>query len=183
MKVGFLATRVSVAAAATIALLIPVTASANTVNFGISVTKKATASIALSTGTFTWANITDDSNTALGADNNPASANVTGTLITTYSSGSGSINVSAPADITGTKGGTLPMSAIKIKCTDAGNTGETLTTTATALTASSSTTCGSYASGYNTPISFELLMYVDDTAFPADTYSSAAGFGLVASAT
>ena len=161
-----------------------VPAFANTVTFGISVTKNATASISLSTATFTWANITDSSNTSLGADNNPASANVTGTMLTTYSSGSGQINVSSPANITGTKGGTLPINALQIQCTGSAVAGQTYNAaSATALTASASTACSSYASGYYTPVSFKLLMFVDDSRFPADTYSSASGFSLVASAT
>lgn len=159
-------------------------AAANTVNFGVSITKKATASISLSTATFTWANITDSTQTSLGADNNPASANVTGTILTTFSSGSGQINVGAPANITGTSGGTLPISALQIQCTGAAQTGQTFNAaSATALTASANTLCASYASGYYTPISFKLLMFVDDSKFPADTYSSASGFSLIASAT
>ena len=159
-------------------------AAANTVNFGISVTKNATANISLSTATFTWANITDSSNTSLGADNNPASANVTGTILTKYSTGSGQINVGAPANITGTAGGTLPINALQIQCTGTAQTGQTFNAaSATALTASANTLCASYAAGYYTPISFKLLMFVDDSRFPADTYSSASGFSLIASAT
>jgi hypothetical protein len=157
---------------------------ANTVTFGISVTKNATASLSLSTATFTWANIIDSTNTSLAADNNPASANVTGTMLTTYSSGSGQITVASPANITGTNGGTLPINALQISCTGSAQTGQTFNaSTPTALTASGSTTCASYASGYYTPISFKLQMFIDDTRFPADTYSSASGFSLVASAT
>ena len=159
-------------------------AQANTATFGISITKKPTANITLSTATFTWANITDSSNTSLAADNNPASANVTGTLITTYSSGSGQLNVSAPANITGTAGGTLPINALQITCSGSAVAGQTFNaSSATALTASANTLCASYASGYNTPLSVKLSMFVDDTRFPVDTYTSAAGFGLVASAT
>jgi len=159
-------------------------ATANTVNFGVSITKHATASISLSTATFTWANITDSTQTSLGADNNPASANVTGTILTTYSSGSGQINVGSPANITGTSGGTLPISALQVQCTGTAQTGQTFNaSSATALTASANTLCASYASGFYTPISFKLLMFVDDSKFPADTYSSASGFSLIASAT
>ena len=111
-------------------------AQANTATFGISITKKPTANITLSTATFTWANITDSSNTSLAADNNPASANVTGTLITTYSSGSGQLNVSAPANITGTAGGTLPINALQITCSGSAVAGQTFNaSSATALTA------------------------------------------------
>ncbi|HKU68118.1 MAG TPA: hypothetical protein VJP85_10105 [Candidatus Baltobacteraceae bacterium] len=157
---------------------------ANTVTFGISVTKNATASLSLSTATFTWANIVDSTNTSLAADNNPASANVTGTMLTTYTSGSGQIVVASPANITGTSGGTLPINALQIECTGSAQTGQTFNaSTPTALTASASTTCASYAAGYYTPISFRLLMFVDDSRFPADKYSSASGFSLVASAT
>jgi len=159
-------------------------AAANTVNFGISVTKHATANISLSTATFTWANITDGTQTSLAADNNPASANVTGTILTTYSSGSGQINVGAPANITGTSGGTLPINALQVQCTGSAQTGQTFNAaSATALTASANTLCASYASGYETPLSFKLLMFVDDSRFPADSYSSASGFSLIASAT
>jgi len=158
--------------------------SANTVNFGVSITKKSTASISLSTSTFTWANITDSSTTSLAADNNSASANVTGSVLTTYSSGSGQISVTSPANIVGTGGGTLPINALQIQCTGTAQTGQTFNAaSATALTASASTTCASYAAGYYTPISFKLLMFVDDSRFPADTYTSASGFALVASAT
>lgn len=159
-------------------------AAANTVNFGVSITKKPTASISLTTSTFTWANITDSASTSLAADNNPASANVTGTILTTFSSGSGQITVTSPANIVGTGGGTLPINALQIQCTGTAQTGQTFNASvATALTASASTACASYASGYYAPISFKLLMFVDDSRFPADTYTSASGFALVASAT
>ena len=163
---------------------IPLVASANTVNFGVSVKKKPTANISLSTSSFTWANITDSSNTSLPADNNPTVANVTGTLVTTFASGAGTINVSSPADILGTGGGTLPIAALQITCSGTAQTGQTFNAaTATALTASGNTLCASYASGFNKPLSFELSMFLDDTQFPVDTYTSVAGFGLVASAT
>lgn len=172
----------ALAIAACAGLAIP--AQANTVNFGISITKKPTASISLSTATFTWANITDSATTSLAADNNPASANITGTLITTYSSGAGQINISAPANIVGTNGGTLPITALQIQCTGTAQTGQTFNASSpTALTASGNTLCASYASGYNTPLSFKLNMFVDDSQFPVDTYTSSNGFGLVASAT
>lgn len=163
---------------------IPMVALANTVNFGISVKKKPTANISLSTATFTWANVTDDATTSLAADNNPTTANVTGTLVTTFSSGAGQINVSSPPDITGAGGGTLPIAALQITCTGTATTGQTFNANAaTPLTASSTTLCASYASGYNTKLGFELSMFLDDTQFPVDTYTSASGFGLVASAT
>lgn len=167
-----------------VALALPASAASNTVNFGISVTKKPTANISLSTATFTWANITDSATSSLAADNNPATANVTGTLITTHSTGSGQINVSSPADLTGSAGGTLPISALQIICAGGVIAGQTYNaSSATALTASANTLCASYASGFNTPVSFKLSMFLDDSKFPVDTYTSAAGFGLVASAT
>jgi hypothetical protein len=174
----------SIIAAAALFMAAAGPAFANTVTFGISITKNATASLSLSTSTFTWANITDSTNTSLAADNNPNSANVTGTMLTTYSSGSGQIVVASPANLTGTNGGTLPINALQIQCSGSAQTGQTFNAaTPTALTASASTTCASYAAGYYTPVSFKLLMFVDDSRFPADTYSSASGFSLVATAT
>lgn len=146
----------------------------------VTVTKNATANISLSGAAFTWSNVQDNTNQFLASDG--GNITVTGKLITKIGSGSGSIAIAAPPNITGTGGGTLPISALSITCAGAANGGQTFATAQTALVASSSTNCATYGANYNTAINFTLGMFLDDRTIPADSYPATA-FTVVATAT
>ena len=143
-------------------------------------TKNATANLSLSGTAFTWANVQDNTNQFLAADG--GNVTVTGTLITKIGTGSGSIAISSPANITGTGGGSLPISALSITCSGTAKTGQAFATAQTALAASSSTNCATYGANFNTPLNFTLGMFLDDRTIPADTYP-ATNFTVVATAT
>lgn len=146
----------------------------------VSVTKNATANLSLSGSTFTWANVQDNTTQFLAADG--GNITVSGTLITKVGSGSGSIAISSPANITGTGGATLPISALSITCSGTAQTGQAFATAHTALAASSSTNCATYGANYNTALNFTLGMFLDDRTLSADTYP-ATSFTVVATAT
>jgi len=146
----------------------------------ITVNKKASANLTLSGTAFTWANVQDNTNQFLASDG--SNITVTGTLITTIGTGSGSVAIASPANITGTGGSTLPINALSITCSGTARTGQTFATAQTALTASSNTNCATYAANYNTAINFTLGMFLDDRSISADTYP-ATNFTVVATAT
>jgi hypothetical protein len=146
----------------------------------VSVTKNATANISLSGTAFTWANVQDNTNQFLASDG--GNITVTGTLITKIATGAGSIAIAAPANITGSGGGSLPISALSMTCSGGAQTGQAFATAHTALTASSSTNCATFGANYETPLNFTLGMFLDDRTLPADTYP-ATNFTVVATAT
>ena len=168
---------VASACAATIA---PSFAASQSTTITVSVTKNATANISLSGTAFAWANVVDNTNQFLASDGGPVT--VTGTLITKIATGSGSIVIASPANITGSGGGTLPISDLSITCSGTTQTGQTFNTAHSALTASSSTNCASYGANYETALNFTLAMFLDDRTLAADTYP-ATNFTVVATAT
>lgn len=158
----------------------PAVAATQNTTVTVTVTKNATANISLSGSAFTWANVQDNTNQFLAADG--GNLTVTGTLITKIGTGSGSIAIASPANITGTGGGSLPISALAITCSGGVVSGESFATAHTALTASSSTNCATYGANFDTALNFTLGMFLDDRTIPADSYP-ATNFTVVATAT
>jgi len=146
----------------------------------VTVTKSASAAISLSGNAFTWGNIRTNTEQFLPSDN--GNITVTGTLITSFTAGSGSIAIVSPVDITGAGGGTLSIGRLAITCSGAVHTGETYATVDTALSASATTNCATYGANYNTPINFSLGMFLDDRTLAADVYPATA-FTVVGTAT
>jgi hypothetical protein len=116
----------------------------------------------------------------------PASGAITvsGTLITKF--GTGSIAILSPANITGTGGGTLPISDFSMTCSGTAQTGQTFAPAKTALAASTTTQCATYANGYNSNtfggLNFTINLFLDDRALDDDSFP-ATNFTIVASAT
>lgn len=175
----------SIAAAAALAVGLALTAAPSlavvqNTTLTVTVTKNATANLTLSGAAFTWAAVQDSTNQFLASDG--GNITVTGQLITKIGSGSGSIAIAAPANITGSGGGSLPISALSITCAGTAHGGQAFATAQTALVASSSTNCATYGANYNTAINFTLGMFLDDRTIAADSYP-ATSFTVVATAT
>jgi hypothetical protein len=169
-------------AAVTLASALPAMAVTQSKALTISITRPLAATVNISQNNFTWSSVTDFTNQFLPADSN---ANiVSGSIVSTGTSGSGSIAISAPASITGSNvANVIPISALSVTCSTSTGTGTAPTFAAphTALVASSSTNCATWSSGALATYSFTMAMFLDDRTFPADTYT-AAGFSVVATA-
>jgi len=142
------------------------------------------ASISLSSGTtpVSWTNA-GTTDTYLSPDNNDA-LTVTGTMQTTPLTGSGSIAISAPSSITGTRGAPLTVSDVSVTCSGSSLSGQTYVANKTPLVPGGSVTCATYAAGFvSLGVSVTVQFYLDDRAVPADTYlTSSTAFGIVATA-
>ncbi len=143
-------------------------------------TKNATANISLSGAAFTWGSVQDSTSQFLASDG--GNITVTGQLITKIGSGAGSIAIAAPANITGTGGGILPISALSMTCAGSAHAGQAFASAQTALVASANTNCATFGANYNTAINFTLGMFLDDRTISADSYP-ATSFTVVATAT
>lgn len=114
-----------------------------------------------------------------------ASIAVTGSLQTT-SSGSGQIAVSSPSNITGTHGGTLLIGYLTYNCTATGtgtNQGGSFASGFLQLIASAGATpCVTFPANQFSSLSFNMNLFLDARALPADSYSGS-GFQIVLSAT
>src|SRR5580693_7843032 len=88
-----------VSAALTLAATVPAMAVTQSKALTINITRPLAATVNLSQNNFTWSSVTDTSNQFLGADSN---ANIiSGSIVSTGTSGAGSIAISAPASILG----------------------------------------------------------------------------------
>lgn len=157
----------------------PLAASANSAPVTVSINRVASASISLSRSTFTWASLSDGTNQYMASD--AGNTTVTG-YIATSGSGSGSVVVSAPANITGTNANVLPISDLAITCAGGVLAGQTFASPNSAMTASASTNCATYAANFHNALNFTIGMFVDDRNLPVDNWTSA-GFAVVATAT
>lgn len=149
----------------------------------VSVTKPAGASISLSSNSFNWGSVTDASSANLASDDGPIT--VTGNIATTSTTGSGSVIVTAPANLTGSNNASniIPISALSMVCSGGGNSGTNATPTyAPQQALSASTSCASWGAGAIVNVNFSLAMFLDDRSIPVDTYTSS-GFAVVATAT
>lgn len=149
----------------------------------VSAARSVAATVNISQNNFTWAAVNDTTNQFLPSDSN---ANiVSGQIVTSGTTGSGTVGVLAPASIVGTNtANILPISALSITCSTSTGSGTTPTFAAvhTPLVASTTTVCATWGAGANAPAySFTLSMYLDDRTFVADRYTSAL-FAVVASA-
>jgi hypothetical protein len=172
----------AVCAALTLAATVPALAVTASKPLTINITRPLAATVNLSQANFTWASVTDTANQFLPADSN---ANiVSGSIVSTGTSGAGSIAISAPASITGSNPlNVIPISALSVTCSASTGTGSvpTFAGAHTALVASSSTNCATWGAGAIAAYSFTMGMFLDDRTFLADTYT-AAGFNVVATA-
>jgi hypothetical protein len=169
-------------AALTLAATLPAMAVTQSKALTINITRPIAATVNISQNNFTWAAVSDFTNQFLPADSN--SNTVSGSIVTTGTSGSGSIAISAPASILGSNvANIIPISALTMTCSTSTGTGTAPTFAAvhTALVASSSTNCATWSAGATSSYSFTLAMFLDDRTFVADTYTSA-GFAVVATA-
>jgi hypothetical protein len=171
-----------VSAALTLAATVPAMAVTQSKALTINITRPIAATVNISQNNFTWAAVNDSTNQFLGAD---ANANIiSGSIVSTGTSGAGSIAISAPASILGSNvANIIPISALSVTCSTSTGTGTapTFAGAHTALVASSSTNCATWSSGALATYSFTMAMFLDDRTFPADTYT-AAGFNVVATA-
>lgn len=110
---------------------------------------------------------------------------VTGSLQTT-STGTGQIAVSSPGNITGTHGGTLLIGYLTYNCTGNGsgnNQGGAFASGFLQLIASTTATpCVTFPSSQFSNLNFNINLFLDDRALPADNYTGS-GFQIVLSAT
>ena len=169
-------------AALTLSATVPALAVTQSKALTINITRPIAATVNLSQNNFTWASVTDSTNQFLGADSNADI--VSGSIVSTGTSGSGSIAIFAPASIVGSNvSNVIPISALSVTCSTSTGTGTAPTFAAahTALVASSSTNCATWTAGALATYSFTMAMFLDDRTFPADTYTSA-GFNVVATA-
>ena len=186
MKRTLLKTRISFPLVAAFVVLsfalnaVPALAVVQNTTITVSVTKQASAALTLSGNAFTWANVQADTDHFLASDG--GNIIVTGTLITSFGSGAGSIAIVSPVNITGAGGGTFPIGDLAITCAGTVQTGQTFATAQTALGPSATATCVTYASNYNTALNFTLGMFLDDRTLPADVYP-ATNFTVAATAT
>jgi hypothetical protein len=173
---------IAASAALILAATVPAMAVTQSNALTINITRPISATVNLSQNNFTWSSVTDNTNQFLGADSN---ANiVSGSIVSTGTSGAGSIAISAPASILGSNvANIIPISALSVTCsTSTGTgTGEGVFGAHTPPLASSSTSCATWGSGALASYSFTMAMFLDDRTFPADTYT-AAGFNVVATA-
>ncbi len=169
-------------AAMTLAATVPAMAVTQSKALTINITRPIAATVNLSQNNFTWASVTDSANQFLPSD---ANTNIiSGSIVSTGTSGAGSIAIAAPASILGSNvANIIPISALSVTCSTSTGTGTapTFAGAHTALVASSSTNCATWAAGALATYSFTMGMFLDDRTFPADTYT-AAGFSVVATA-
>lgn len=171
--------------AATLLALSSMTVAAQANPLTVSATVPASASITLSSSSFAWASVTDNSTQYLPSDG--GAITITGSIATSSVSGAGSVSVTAPANLTGTTTTTdiLPISALSLTCSGTGNTGTNAAPTyktQQALQASATTACATWGAGTSANLNFSLAMFLDDRSIPVDSYTSS-GFAVVASAT
>jgi hypothetical protein len=142
------------------------------------------ANISLASGTtpVTWTNI-GTADLYLSPDGNNA-LTMTGTMQTTPLTGAGSIQISAPANISGTHGAPLNVANISVTCSGSSISGHSYVANKTPLVAGGSVPCVNYAAGFvSVNISVTIQFFLDDRTIPADTYlTSSAAFGIVATA-
>lgn len=126
---------------------------------------------------------TADDNTNPHLASSPIS--VTGSMQTT-SSGTGQIAVSAPADISGSHGGSLLIGYLTYNCTGSGtgnNQGGAFAGGFLQLIAGDTASpCVTFPSDQYATLNFNVNLFLDDRALPADTYYGS-GFQIVLSAT
>ncbi|MBC5816039.1 MAG: hypothetical protein GIW97_05805 [Candidatus Eremiobacteraeota bacterium] len=120
---------------------------------------------------------------------NPPGAPITiGGQIVTKNTGSGSIVLLSPANISGGGGGVLKISYFSMTCSGTARAGQTLVATKTPLVASSSVTCATYTNNFDSStlpggqLNFAMTIFLDDRTLDNDAYP-ATNFTLVATAT
>lgn len=177
-------TRFPVAIAAAALLLgssLPVSA-ATSFTVQVNAATVATVAVTMNSGT----NVICDPGTAItGTVACTNSVNATGNIRTTKG-GSGTLTASAPAaTVTGTAGNTLPVSTIKMTCADNGSVGThgTATLASAAASASTGTSCASWAGPNVFNYNVNLTFGIDASQVNADTYSLSSGWTVVATAT
>ncbi|MFN2527863.1 MAG: hypothetical protein ABR584_04005 [Candidatus Baltobacteraceae bacterium] len=120
---------------------------------------------------------------------NPPGAPITvGGQIRTKSTGSGSIVLLSPADISGGSGGVLKISYFSMTCAGTAQAGQTFIANKTPLVASSSVTCATYAANFDSStlpgaqLNFAMTIFLDERTLDNDAYP-ATNFTVVATAT
>ena len=126
--------------------------------------------------------------TSTGITNQYVAANTTLTVTgqITTKSGTGSLQIMSPGDITGSGGGLLKISYFSMTCAGTAQAGASYVAAKTPLVASSSVNCATFASGYDSNafggINVTLSLFLDERTLSADTYP-ASNFTIVATAT
>jgi len=120
---------------------------------------------------------------------NPPGAPITvGGQLVTKNTGSGSFVLLSPGNISGGSGGMLKISYFSMTCAGTARAGQTLLANKTPLIASSSVTCATFASNFNSStlpggqLNFALTIFLDDRTLDNDSYPGT-NFTLVATAT
>jgi hypothetical protein len=133
-----------------------------------------------STASFT---VNDNTNQHLAA----TPIRITGRLQTTAGGTGAQVYIGAPADITGTNGGTLKISYLSYDCTPNGagnNQGGTFSGGFLQLTASSTASnCLTFPANQFANLDFNVNLFLNDLVVPADSYSSTGGFTVYVSQT
>ena len=166
-------------------------------SFSVSATVKTIATISFpSSFTYTWSNVTDNTNNALQSDATPGSATIGGSIRSTSGTGTAQVYFTAPSTVPGSSAN-IPISAFSYTCTGsyventgAGAGGGTLTTntvnlntTSAAVVSGSNNYCVNLSSGHSIgSLAVVLNLFLDDRYIPADTYTSS-GFAATVSAT
>lgn len=153
-------------------------------NFGVLVNVSNTATLALSSTTFTWNQIKPTVNSYMLASSGPMT--VTGGIRTSPKGGAGSIVVMSPGNIQGQNkvNNTLPIKSFALTCSGSGNVG-TQPAYAPALTnlvANGTAPCANWGAGATTRLNFSFALYLETQNSPQDIYKSS-NFQLIATAT
>lgn len=142
----------------------------------------AIANITVSTAALTF-NAVDSSQQFM-----PSAPITIGGQIRTKSTGSASIVMLSPANISGGSGGVLKISYFSMTCAGAAHAGQTLVATKTPLVASSSVTCATFTNNFDAStlpgeqLNFAMSIFLDDRTLDDDSYP-ATNFTIVATAT